>query len=65
MQFLANKLSVVPTPGGVSVAPDENHHGVNGVEVCISVDKTKGTLTVNIYHHHGDEPAITHTFDLN
>jgi len=65
MQVLVNDISVVPTPGGVSLAPDENHHGVNGIEVCVSVDKTKGVLTINVYQNHGDEPTITHTFDLN
>lgn len=65
MQVIVNDISVVATPGGVSIAPEENNHGVNGVEVCVSVDKTKNVLTVNIYHNHGGEPAITHTFDLN
>ena len=62
MQVIVNDISVVSTPIGVSVAPVE---GLSGIEVCVSVDKTKGVLTVNIYHNHGDEPAITHTFDLN
>ena len=62
MQVLVNDISVVPTPGGVSVTPLGT---LSGVEVCLSVDETKGTFTVNIYHNYGDEPAITHTFDLN
>ena len=65
MQLLINNLSVVPTPCGVSIAIEENHHGVNGIEVCVSVDNDNGVLTVNAYENHGDEPTVTHNFDLN
>jgi hypothetical protein len=65
MQLLINNLSVVPTPCGISIALEENHYGVNGIEVCVSVDKDNGVLTINVYENHGDEPSVTHNFDLN
>jgi hypothetical protein len=65
MQVYINNLSVVPSPTGVSIALEENRHGVNGIEVCVSVDKDNGVLTINVYENHGDEPSVTHNFDLN
>jgi len=62
MQTIINNLSIVPTPIGVSLAPDGNPYGI---EVCVSVDEAEGTLTVNIYQYtEGDNPIATHVVEL-